>query len=194
MNQHSASKKSLKPTVKFATNEENADKSHVSIQIKRADMNESNCDDKQKEEKLKSNSKSVLFDSKTLNNRSGKLNTTIIVHKNESLISIENKTHAKVRNGSPPKQPSFNHQINNENKKDQRISKKTENIEKPVVHKDYLTFHQKRKLVQEKKAKFDQSLAIVRGKIITRKFAYIWLRIFYYKTKHTNKPLPSTAR
>lgn len=192
MNQHSSNKKSYKPTVKFATNEENGDKPNASVEIKRTDLIESNCDNKQKE--LKSNSKCVLFDSNTLSTKSAKLNTTIIVHKNESLISIENKSHSKVRNLSPNKQLSFNYQLNNENKKDQRVNKNTENIDKHIANKEHLTFHQKRKLAQEKKAKFDQTLAIVRRKILTRKFAYIWLRIFYYKTKHTKKPIPSVAR
>lgn len=192
MNQQSSGKKSYKPTVKFATNVENVDKTNASIEIKRTGVREPNSGDK---EKLESNSKCTLIDSNPLNNRFAKLNTTIIVHKNESLISIENKSHSKARNPSPNKPLSFNNQLINEKKKEQRTMKNTENIEKQVVNnKEHLTFHQKRKLIQEKKAKFDQSLAILREKILIRKFAYIWLRVYYYKSKHTNKPIPSTAR
>jgi hypothetical protein len=72
--------------------------------------------------------------------------------------------------------------------------KQTTNTIKVASLRPVITYQQKKLIEQERKAQFDKNLEIVRRKIIARKFGYIWLRKFFYKTKKTpSLPLLSQA-
>lgn len=46
-----------------------------------------------------------------------------------------------------------------------------------------LSYQHRKKLMQEAKEKIDRDLAIVKTKILVRKFAYIWIRKHFYSKR-----------
>ena len=65
------------------------------------------------------------------------------------------------------------------------------NTKLPLKQHQNLTLQQKRKIAEENKAKLERALAVLRLKILTRKFGYIWLRRYLYASSAKNALLPS---
>lgn len=82
---------------------------------------------------------------------------------------------------------------------EQKCTQKTQKIQKSLSrpsNRQVYTFHQKKIIEKEKNHKLEANLKEIRDKILTRKFAYIWLRKHLNKRKHlSNKKivLPSEA-
>ena len=85
-------------------------------------------------------------------------------------------THLKQTQKSPLKTKSSNSVVSN--------------VKLPLKQPQNLTLQQKRKIAEENKAKLEKALAVLRLKILTRKFGYIWLRRYFYSSAK-NTLLPS---
>lgn len=72
----------------------------------------------------------------------------------------------------------------NQDENDQKCTLQTQKIQKSLSrpsNRQVFTYHQKKLIEKEKNQTFEANLKQIRDKILTRKFAYIWLR------KHLNK-------
>jgi hypothetical protein len=73
-----------------------------------------------------------------------------------------------------------------------KLSNKLTTTAKVTYPSNLMPFNQKRKLLAENREKFERDLQNVRRKILTRKFAYIWLRRHFYSVKSSDRPSRNT--
>jgi hypothetical protein len=149
--------------------------------------------------------KYVQFEFKNTNtisnvNQPQKFNSTFTVKLNQEkspnkpLVSIGNR---QDRSKSPKKPIKSTQPVLSINPTSKPFQISTKTKSQPTN----LTLQQKRQLQLEAKNKLNKQLEILRVKVIKRKFAYIWLRKFFYSTRSSqsinvkrNLPLPSQAK
>ncbi len=101
---------------------------------------------------------------------------------NKNSNSPDKKTQLALKNLKSPLK--VNTKVSNNNNKN--ISKTA------IVSKPFLTVQQKRELELAQKAEFRKAVEILHIKVLTRKYAYLWLRRFFYpdnKIKDSNTML-----
>lgn len=113
---------------------------------------------------------------------------TKIPQKNQN-NSFKSKNYETIKKKSFPSE--------NEMKNNVLQTQKNHNTLTKPVNRQVLTFHQKKLIEREKKQILDANIKEIRNKILTRKFAYIWLRKHLNKNNFLSKKnsiLPSEAQ